>query len=172
MGQFLGFVALESVLTGGFVVTAAGVPTEALALPVYRVYGPNGLMNNGTGTVAYKDSGTITGATNAAPIQITCVSHGLTTGHRVTISGVGGNTAANGTFTIVVTGTDTFTLTGSTGNGAYTSGGTWRVTGLCTLSVTAGAADGYAAGQTYQILVSAASVGGSAWADVLTFMVV
>ena len=34
-----------------------------------------------------------------------------------------GNTAANGQWVITVTGTNTFTLNGSTGNGAYTSGG-------------------------------------------------
>jgi len=36
---------------------------------------------------------------------------------------VGGNTAANGTWTITVTNSTTFSLNGSTGNGAYTSGG-------------------------------------------------
>jgi len=66
----------------------------------------------------------ITGATNASPIAITAVAHGYVTGDVVQISGVLGNTAANGTWTIIRTGADTFTLTGSTGSGAYTSGGT------------------------------------------------
>lgn len=67
----------------------------------------------------------ITGATNASPIEITAVSHGLTSNTYVTVQGVGGNTAANGdTWLITRTGANTFTLTGSTGNGAYTSGGT------------------------------------------------
>jgi hypothetical protein len=75
--------------------------------------------------------GTITGATNASPIAITTtLPHGLATGNRVTIAGVTGNTAANGTFIITVTGANTFTLNGSTGNGAYVSGGTWSATGL------------------------------------------
>ena len=69
----------------------------------------------------------ITGATNASPIVITIVGHGLTTGDQVVITGVLGNTAANGSaWTITVLSDDTFSLTGSTGNAAYTSGG------LCT----------------------------------------
>ncbi len=70
---------------------------------------------------------TITGATNASPIQITVANHGLATGETIVIASVGGNTAANGTWVITVTGVNTFTLNGSTGNGAYTSGGTATV---------------------------------------------
>lgn len=67
----------------------------------------------------------VNAATNASPIQITTSStHGLETGHIVTISGVGGNTAANNTWTVTVINTTQFTLNGSIGNGAYTSGGT------------------------------------------------
>jgi hypothetical protein len=82
----------------------------------------------------------ITGATNAAPIAITTTTpHLWSTGDQVIVYGVGGNTAANSPltdgqtpahlianpapWTIIVTGASTFTLTGSTGNGAYTSGG-------------------------------------------------
>lgn len=70
----------------------------------------------------------ITAASNASPIQITAVGHGYNTGDKINISGVQGNTAANGTWIITRLTADTFTLNGSTGNGAYTSGGT------CTLS--------------------------------------
>jgi hypothetical protein len=63
------------------------------------------------------------GATNASPIEITETSHGRSTGDRVLITGVQGNTAANGVWTITSTGASTYTLDGSTGNGAYTSGG-------------------------------------------------
>jgi len=65
----------------------------------------------------------ITGATNAAPIVITANAHGYVTGQTVQIAGVGGNTAANGTWIITNTGTNTFSLNNSTGNAAYTSGG-------------------------------------------------
>lgn len=70
----------------------------------------------------------ITGATNATPIVITAAGHGRATGEVVTIAGVLGNTAANGTRIIIVTGPNTFSLTGSVGNGAYTSGGTVAAT--------------------------------------------
>jgi hypothetical protein len=72
-------------------------------------------------------------ATNESPIKIrTAANHGLSTGDRVTIAGVQGNTAANGTFTVTVPASTTppespaatvFTLDGTAGNGAYTGGG-------------------------------------------------
>ena len=47
-------------------------------------------------------------ATNETPIKIrTAAAHGLATGDRVTIAGVPGNTAANGTFTVTVPATTT-----------------------------------------------------------------
>ena len=72
---------------------------------------------------------TITGATNATPIVITSTAHGLKTGDGVVITGVGGNTAAIGDFTITRLSADSFSLqdlshTNIAGNGAYTSGGT------------------------------------------------
>ena len=73
----------------------------------------------------------ITGATNATPIVITAVAHGRSTGDSVFIYGVLGNIAANGSWTITKLTDDTFSLDNSvgdidatTGNGAYTSGGT------------------------------------------------
>lgn len=67
----------------------------------------------------------ITGATNATPIVITSNGHGLSNGDLVAIAGVGGNTAANGIWSITAVTANTFTLEGSTGSGAYTAGGTW-----------------------------------------------
>jgi hypothetical protein len=68
---------------------------------------------------------TVTEASNTSPIQITTsAANSLTTGQTVVISGVNGNTAANGTFVITVVDSTHFTLNGTTGNGAYTSGGT------------------------------------------------
>lgn len=62
---------------------------------------------------------TVTGATNASPIEITTDSaHNLETGDIVVISGVGGNTNANGIWTVTKVDADQFTLDGSTGNGA------------------------------------------------------
>lgn len=67
----------------------------------------------------------LTGATNASPIVITSTGHLLNTGDTISISGVVGNTAANGIFTITKVDANSFSLNGSTGNGAYSSGGTW-----------------------------------------------
>lgn len=67
---------------------------------------------------------TVTGATNASPIVITSVAHGLSNDDTVKIEGVLGNYAANGTWVIKNKTADTFELYQSTGSGAYSSGGT------------------------------------------------
>lgn len=78
----------------------------------------------------------IASSTNASPIEITTTpAHGLSTGMGVVIAGHLVNTAANGTWTIIKTGANTFTLTGSTGNGVGAASGT------VTQSVTPGISD-------------------------------
>lgn len=65
---------------------------------------------------------TVTGATNATPIEITTsVNHGLATGEKVYIYQVAGNVAANKLWTITVTALNKFTLNTSVGSGAYTA---------------------------------------------------
>ncbi|MFO0824393.1 MAG: beta-1,3-glucanase family protein [Gemmataceae bacterium] len=86
------------------------------------------LFQDAAGTMQYP-SGNVTDASNANPIVITSANHGLTTGDNVTVSGVMGNTAANGAFTVTVIDANTFSLNGSTGNGNYTSGGFWTTGG-------------------------------------------
>jgi hypothetical protein len=73
----------------------------------------------------------VTSASNASPIVLGLSSTtGITSGDIVVVGGVGGNTAANGTWQVgtVVANTSISLLTkldgnNSTGNGAYTSGG-------------------------------------------------
>lgn len=77
---------------------------------------------------AHGSSIAITGASNASPIVVTAANHGYSSGESVVISGVGGNTAANGTWIVTVLSASTFSLNGSSGNGAYTSGGTAALT--------------------------------------------
>ena len=155
--MFLGFVTLEDTLTlRALLRNSSRVPFNTDSLPTYRVYGSSGLMTGGTGSLSLGDSGSITGASNASPVEITSANHGLSSGTRVTISGVLGNTGANGTFVVTVTGANTFTLGGSMGTGAYTSGGTWNVTGLYKVDLNVASASGYEAGEVYQVLVSGA----------------
>ena len=156
MGQFLGFVAIDASIKATIMTkNSSGVPVDATAGPTYRVYGPTGIMANGTGSMSAKDSGTVTGATNASPIVITSANHGLTTGMRVTVASVGGNTAANSDWTITRVDSNTFSLDSSTGNGAYTSGGTWHAAGLYAFNFTPTAANGFAAGVNYYVVVNA-----------------
>lgn len=74
-------------------------------------------------------SRTITAASNTTPIVITSAAHAFTNGMHVVISGVTGNTAANGAYIVGSASTDTFALlkeidsSNTTGNGAYVSGG-------------------------------------------------
>lgn len=122
------------------------------AAPTWRLYGPSGILLDGTTTPAL--NGSITGASNASPISITSNDHGLVSGNVVTIANVLGNTAANGTWQITRTGANTFTLNGSTGNGAYTSGGTWITTGLHKIDLDAAATAQLTPGETYTVELS------------------
>lgn len=123
------------------------------ALPTYRVYGPSGYAGI-NGTCGNAESGVVTGATNATPIEITATAHGLTTGQTVTIAGVLGNTAANGTWQITRTGANTFTLNTSVGNGAYVSGGTWVTTGLFSVALTGPDTQSLTPGEAYTVVAS------------------
>ena len=169
MSKFVGFAQLDMAFEVCVLVRSGNTPVNADALPTFRVYGPAGVMNNGTGTVSFKDTGSISGATNAAPIVVTSTAHKLSTGARVTITGAVGNTAANGTFVVTRIDADTFSLQGSTGNGVWTSGGTWNVTGLYKASLSMASSDGYEIGTSYVVLFVTA-VSAAAWADMMGFV--
>lgn len=169
--MFQGFVELGDSFPAILLVTnSSGTPVNLDALPTYRVYGPNGFISGQSGSTSFRNTGSITGATNASPIVITSASHGLTTGDRVTITGVGGNTAANGTWIITRLDANTFSLNGSTGNGSYTSGGTWNVTGLYFVSLTCSGVNGYEAGESYFVLF-AGTASATSYANAATFVV-
>ena len=168
--SFLGFITLGATLKGTLLTrNSSKVPINADSVPTYLILGPDGLMTSGTGTTSFRYTGTVTGATNASPIVITSTAHGLVTGTRVTVVDVLGNTAANGAFAITVLTANTFSLTGSTGNGAYTSGGTWNVSGLYLISHAITGGNGYAAGTTYTILANYIISSASA-AETFTFI--
>ena len=148
---FLGFVDLEDTLVGTLLVTDTSfTPTDADALPTFRVYGPNGFVQSGSGTL--KQTAALTAASNESPIVITSALHGLTVGSNVTITGSLGNTAANGTFNVSAVTANTFTLEGSTGDGNWTSGGEWHMTGLYNVSIAAQGVSGYEKSEVYQIV--------------------
>lgn len=80
-------------------------------------------------TMETPDEATITDATNASPIVVTSAGHGFKDNMIVNIASVGGNTNANGTWCVTNATANTFELysnTGvaSSGNSAYTTGGT------------------------------------------------
>ncbi len=123
-----------SQLQNGQQVVISGVHGNTAANGTFTVAGltPTTFeLEGSTGNGSYVDpTGSITGASDASPIVITAsTTTGLSDGDSVTISGVTGNTAANGTWTISgLTGT-TFNLVNSTGNGTYASGGTYTSPG-------------------------------------------
>ncbi len=169
--MFAGFITLgDTIHLSVQTRDASDVPINADDFPTFRVYSTSGLLAAGGGTATFRHTGTITGATNVSPIVITSVAHGLFTGVRVNITGVGGNAAANGTFTITKLTADTFSLDGSTGNGAYTAGGTFRVAGFYDLAIVASGGNGFEAGEAYSVHCSWL-ISTSARAQLLTFQV-
>jgi hypothetical protein len=103
----------------------------SVAVPstVFRLFDIFEYNNAGTLTLEIvnwnQPTAAITAASNATPIVITSNGHGLANNDLVAIAGVGGNTAANGIWSVQNIAANTFELEGSTGSGAYTAGGTW-----------------------------------------------
>lgn len=96
---------------------------------------PSNLSPISTLLTAASLTGVVTDASNAVPVVITSAAHGLTTGDYVKIGGVGGNTSANGTWTITVIDANTFSIPVA-GIDDYTLGGTW-LRGASTITYTA-----------------------------------
>jgi hypothetical protein len=114
-----------------------GLPYGVNGPPIYYIlnqrfmgtapYLRQGRTNFGNFTLSTESTATstITTATQANPIQITTSAvNALVTGQTVVITGVLGNTAANGTWVITVIDNTHFTLNNSKGNNAYAGGGT------------------------------------------------
>lgn len=169
--MFVGYVDLDGTLVGPLMTLQSGALKDAASLPNYRIYGPSGIMPGGTGTCSYLQSGTITGASNATPIVITSANHGLLAGQRVTVESVGGNTAANGDWVVANPATNTFELAGSVGSGAYTTGGSWHLTGQYKYSHSILAANGYDVNESYSVRLTA-TVGSIVGGTIDTFAVV
>ena len=112
-------------------ITTGATAVRTIPGDTIRIMGspaPTSLGQNGVWTSqALQATKSISGATNATPIAITCTAHGYSTGDTVVMTGVGGNNRANGTWEITVTDANTFTLDGSGAISNYTSGGTVRL---------------------------------------------
>ncbi|HUL92083.1 MAG TPA: ubiquitin-activating E1 FCCH domain-containing protein [Burkholderiales bacterium] len=94
-------------------------PMTYLGNPVYPPPGSNSYGLLPIAAVA------ISAASNASPIVITTNSaHNLFDGDEILVSGVQGNTAANGKRTVTVVDATHFQLNGSSGSGSYIRGGT------------------------------------------------
>ncbi len=83
---------------------------------------------NSSGALVNPTNVVITGASNGSPIVITSPTSGLQTGEGVVISGVKGDTAANGGWYVTVVDTTHFSLNNSNGvgSGVYLGGGRWN----------------------------------------------
>jgi hypothetical protein len=112
-------------------ITTGATAVRTISGDTIRIMGspaPTSLGQNGVWTSqALQAVKNISGSTNATPISITCTAHGYSTGDTVVIIGHATNTNANGTWEITVTGTNTFTLDGSAGNGTGGSTGLIRL---------------------------------------------
>ncbi|HID23473.1 MAG TPA: hypothetical protein EYP14_13895, partial [Planctomycetaceae bacterium] len=135
-GDPIVITAPNHALTSGNQVTITGVEGNTAANGTFTVtridadtFSLDGSVSNGdyTGGGQWRRTETITHVTGTGlgPIQVTSRNHGLSTGDRVAITGVGGNTAANGVFTVTVLDGNTLALDRTTGNGDYTGGGEW-----------------------------------------------
>jgi hypothetical protein len=137
MNDFLGYlpVGVGTRWALGLINFSNGLPANPDSNPVCRIYGQEGLVNTGDVTLTPFESGTITGATNATPIVVTFgAPTTLSTGTALRITGVGGNTNANGLHVITVLTTTTAELDAN-GNSNYTSGGAWKTAGLYLLDL-------------------------------------
>jgi Ubiquitin-activating enzyme E1 FCCH domain len=169
--MFNGFWPLEATVVGTVIIRGpANQPIDADSPPTYRVYSQAGVMPGMTGTLVTADTGTITAASNASPIVITSAGHNRVTGDVVKVSGVAGNTAANGTFSITFVDSNNFSLNTTTGNGSYTSGGVWHQAGVYQYSFLAGVVNGFSSAQVYWILVNYL-IGSLSYSDYQLFIV-
>lgn len=91
-------------------------------------------------TLTGVSTGKVTDASSTTPIVVTSPNHQLFSGQSVTISGVLGQTGANGTFVVSYVDSNSFVLQGSTHVADYTdnngtSQGTWYLSGATVKTV-------------------------------------
>ncbi len=121
---------ISPTLTGSPSVTGVSTVTYKATVPGNCTSGCSdhtvvvAIPNVTVSSLTSKSTVIVSNASNTTPITITTsTAHGFSTGARVNIDDVGGNTAANGDWSIVVIDATRFTLTGSQGNGSFNSQG-------------------------------------------------
>lgn len=146
---------LDVLAKNGYNVTRIGAAFAsnflAIANSTSNTYGPFAIgtyhVSNPTSGAGYNNSDSLTiapsnfvgtgiiDASDTNPIIVTTTTnHGLSGSETVFISGVTGNTAANGFWKVTVTSVSSFALSSSSGNGAYVSGGTVNVCTVATFA--------------------------------------
>lgn len=123
----------NAVLLGSVVVTATSNKQFVLDIDTAVVgdLGPAwgiAVKNNATGQ-SLAAAIAISDATNASPIVLTTATHNMAVGDFVYVTGVTGNTAANGIWRVSAADATHLTLEGSTGNGTYSDSGVDTVSG-------------------------------------------
>jgi len=101
---------------GNVVLDGAGNPIEQEVRSLYL---------SGAVPVIGANTQAVSQVVNRSFVEITSDNHGLATGQRVRISGVQGNSGANGDFTVTVISENVFRLNNAVSAGTYTTGGRW-----------------------------------------------
>lgn len=81
------------------------------------------LVDDGLEERDYLTTASITAASGSLPITVTATGHGRSTGDRIQIHGMVGETGGNGEWLVTVSGND-LALNGAVSEGTWTSGGT------------------------------------------------
>lgn len=167
----MGFFELGSTLIAPLLIRDTGLsPIDADSAPIFRVYGPDGVLAGVTGSCSFLDSGSISTASSATPVvYTTTTSHGLTSGFVVTGAGVTGNSGANTSGICTVISPTTFSLANSVGVGSGT-GGTWHMTGLYTYTFNVTSINGFSVATLYTTVIEGTS-GGISFSYTQTFQV-
>ncbi len=132
---------------------ATGEAANPDALPTFRILGVDSSAQGGT--AAYLEDGTIASIAVGATTTInTDADHGLLTGAVVTIAGAAGTTNVNGTHLITVVDANTFTFDDVTSSGVYTSGASWKSTGIFGCTLDSSIRDAMETGRNYLLVAT------------------
>jgi hypothetical protein len=156
------FISLAGTASAGIVMEDVGVGILINSNASHGLNETGGIVIRSKGghaihcdTTGNQLSGSVTNVFFTTPIKINSPGHFLETGDVVTVTGVTGNTGANGTFIVTRVDNDNFLLNGSTRTSAYTGGGSWASLSGEALSVASSVGSGaYVHGTGKALLLS------------------